>query len=334
VPDHDALYHRLFSHPGMVSQLLREFVAESWVGELDLDAMERVNAKFHADGGERRDGDVVWRIPLQTGGDAYLLLLLEFQSTPDHWMALRVMVYAGLLWQHIVKEKRLTATGRLPPIFPVVVYNGNPRWLMPVTLRELIGLPAASPLWQWQPDLRYHIVDKGTFADADLAGRDTLAALLFRLENAREPARVVALVDAIIDWFRSHAGFEALMPMFATLAGRVVEMEESAAPGVLVSENLLEVRTMLATRAAEWKQQWRQEGLQEGLREGLQEGRQEGLQQGQRNGEAAALLRVLELRFGVLPDTVKQRIAAADLPLLRQWFPRSLDAASIDDVLR
>jgi predicted transposase YdaD len=105
MPDHDAVYHRLFSHPGMVAQLLREFVAEPWVGELDLDQMERVNAKFHSDGNERRDSDVIWRIPLN--GDAYLLLMLEFQSTPDHWMALRVMVYAGLLWQHLVKEKLL-----------------------------------------------------------------------------------------------------------------------------------------------------------------------------------------------------------------------------------
>ncbi len=48
MPEHDALYHRLFSQPAMVAQLLREFVAEPWVADLDLDAMQRVNAKFHA----------------------------------------------------------------------------------------------------------------------------------------------------------------------------------------------------------------------------------------------------------------------------------------------
>ena len=93
--DHDAIYHRMFSHPGMVTQLLREFVAEPWLDDLDFDGMQRVNAKFHARSGERRDGDVVWRIPLRSGGDAYLLLMLEFQSTQDRWMALRVLVYAG-----------------------------------------------------------------------------------------------------------------------------------------------------------------------------------------------------------------------------------------------
>jgi hypothetical protein len=137
--------------------------------------------------------------------------------------------------------------------------------------------------------------------------------LLFRLENARLPEQVVALVDAVIDWFRRHAGFEALMPLFAALAGRVVEMAQDAAPGVRVSENLLEVRTMLATRAAEWKQQWREEGRLE--------------------GEAGFLLRLLEQRFGPLPAVVRDRIAAADLATVEAWGLRVLDAESIDEIL-
>jgi hypothetical protein len=184
--------------------------------------MQRVNTKFHARRGVRRDGDVIWRIPLRTGGEAYLLLMLEFQSTQDRWMALRVMTYAGLLWQHIVQEKRLTADGRLPPIFPVVLYNGGPRWAMPLSLAPLIGLPEGAPHWRWQPDMRYHIVDEGAFSDAELASRETLAALLFRLENAPEPEQIEAIVDAVIDWFRRHDGFAALRPLFAILAQRVV----------------------------------------------------------------------------------------------------------------
>jgi hypothetical protein len=46
VPDHDAIYHRLFSHAGMVAQLLREFVSGPWLDDPDLDGMERLNANF------------------------------------------------------------------------------------------------------------------------------------------------------------------------------------------------------------------------------------------------------------------------------------------------
>jgi hypothetical protein len=134
MPDHDTLYHRLFSHPGMVAQLLREFVAGPWLDDLDLEGMERLNAKFHAETSERRDGDMIWRIPRRGGGETWLVLLLEFQSTSDPWMALRALVYAGLLWQQLVKEKRLPPDGRLPPILPVVLYNGDRRWMAPLAL--------------------------------------------------------------------------------------------------------------------------------------------------------------------------------------------------------
>jgi len=42
-------------------------------------------------------------------------------------------------------------------------------------------------------------------------------------------------MDAVIDWFRRHDGFEALRPLFAALVGRVVGMADGAAPGVQVS---------------------------------------------------------------------------------------------------
>ena len=311
----DSVYHKIFGHPGMVAQLLRDFVAEPWLDDLDLDAMERLNAKFHAETGERREGDMIWRIPRRGGGDTYLMLLLEFQSTPDRWMALRALVYVGLLWQHLVREKHLPPDGRLPPVLPVVVYNGDPRWAMPLALHELVGLPESTPLWRYKPEMRYHLVDEGAFSDDDLAARDTLAALLFRLEASPDPERVVVLADAVLAWFGCHPGFEGLRPLFAELLGGLMG---PLGPGVRVPEELLEVRNMLATRAEDWKRQWLQEGLEKGRLE----------------GEAALLLRLLERRFGALPPEVRDRVAAADAAALETWGLRVLDAGSLDDVLR
>jgi hypothetical protein len=158
----------------------------------------------------------------------------------------------ALLWQHLVREKQLPPDGRLPPVLPVVVYNGDPRWAMPLALHELVGLPDDTPLWRYQPDMRYHIVDEGAFSDDDLAARDTLAALLFRLEASPDPDRVVALADAVLAWFGRHPGFDGLRPLFAALLGGLMG---PLAPGIRVPEELLEVRNMLATRAEDWKRQ-------------------------------------------------------------------------------
>ena len=325
--DHDHLYHRLFENPAMVAELLRDFVAGPWLDDLDLERMERQNAKFHAETGKRREGDMIWRIPRRDGGDTYLVLLLEFQSTSYHWMALRVLVYAGLLWQQLQDEKRLLPDGRLPPILPVVLYNGDRRWAAPLALHDLVGLPANSPLWQWQPTASYQIVDEGAFAEDDLAKREALLALLFRLESSPDPEQAVVLADALLAWFRRHPGFERVRSVFAELLGAVLE---PLAPGVRVPEELLEIRNMLASRAEDWKRQW----LQEGELKGRQEGRQEGEQMGRRQGEAAILLRQLERRFGALPGWASDRIATADTVALEEWSLRVFDAASLDDVLR
>ena len=339
--DHDALYHRLFSHPGVVAQLLLEFASGPWLAGLDLDGIKRLNTKFHAETGQRREGDMIWRIPRRDGGDTYLVLLLEFQSTSDHYMALRVLAYAALLWQQLVREKQIAAQGTLPPLLPVVLYNGDTPWNAPVTVRELVGLPEASSLWQWQPDFRYHLIDVGAFSEAELQARDGLPALWFRLENAPDTGRVVVVADAVLAWLARHPGFSAARAAFVELLGAMIA---PLGPGVRVPEDLQEVRNMLAARAEKWTQAWlqqgradglhagRQEGLQAGRQEGLQAGRQEGLQAGRQAGEAALLLRLLERRFGALPETVEQRVLAADIAVLEAWGIRVLDAGSLEEV--
>jgi hypothetical protein len=324
-PDHDALYHRFFSDPAIVAQLLREFVAGHWLDGLDLDAMERLATTFHADEGKRRVGDMVWRIPRRDGGDAYVMLLLEFQSTQDHWMALRMLVYAGLLWQQLVREKRLLPDGKLPPILPVMLYNGDPRWQAAQALRELIGLPKTSPLWQWQPDMHYHLIDEGAFSPGDLEARDGLPALLFRLENSPGPAQLIALADEVMAWFAGHPGFAAARKVLVEVLGAAMAPH---APGIRMPDELLEVRNMLATRM----EKWMEESKQQGRLEGEQLGEQRGEQRGRQSGKAALLLRLLERRFGVLPDWARDRVLAADTDMMEEWGLQVLDAASLDEV--
>ncbi len=317
---HDALYHRLFSHPGVVAQLLRGFVDIDLAG-FDLDGMARLNTKFYAKTGQRREGDMIWRIPRREGDDAYLVLLLEFQSTSDEYMALRVLTYAGLLWQQLVSEGRPVAPAKLPPILPVVVYNGDAPWRAHVDLSALVGLPDASPLWKWQPEMRYHLIDVGGFTDAELERRDGLPALWFRLEAADDPVQVLAVADAVLAWLARHPGFTAARAVFAEL------MRATMAPmsaDIRVPEDLLEVRNMLATRAERWIERWMLEGEQKGLEKGLQDGRQE--------GRAALLLRQMEHRFGALPAWVEGRVLSADTMALEALGMRIFDAKSVDDM--
>lgn len=312
--DHDALYHRLFSHPLMVEQVVRDFVPEAMAVGLDFGRMERVGAKFHGRSGRRREGDVIWRLPTQGGGDIYLYVLVEFQSQSDWWMAVRTQVYEGLLWQQIIAEQKLKAGDRLPPVLLLVLYNGEQRWTAPTTLEDLIALPADSPLWPWQPQIRYHLLDMGAFADNDLSRRDTLAALLFRLEHRHDSEALAALIDDVVGWFRRHPSYDDLKRLFTELVRQA--MAGLGAP-VAIPDDLVEMKTMLATLGESWKRQW--------LAEGRAEGRAE--------GEAKALVRLVEKRFGPLSVTQRDRIQAADSSMVEAWLDRLLEAPSLEALL-
>ena len=82
-----------------------------------------------------RHGDLLWRIRFRDGRRLYLMLLLEFQATVDRAMAARMLTYTGLLYERLAADGALRRRGTLPPVLPVVIYNGRRRWTAPVGSR-------------------------------------------------------------------------------------------------------------------------------------------------------------------------------------------------------
>ena len=60
--EHDKSYKLLFSHAEMVENLLRGFMLEEWVGQLDFSTLEKYPGTYVSDNLERREDDVVWRL--------------------------------------------------------------------------------------------------------------------------------------------------------------------------------------------------------------------------------------------------------------------------------
>ena len=83
---HDPAYKQFFSNPEMVESLLRDFVPEDFVRELDFSSLEQCSGSYVTDDLRERHDDIVWRLRWN-GEFIYLYLLIEFQSSSDPWMA-------------------------------------------------------------------------------------------------------------------------------------------------------------------------------------------------------------------------------------------------------
>ncbi len=310
---HDRSYHRLFSEPRLLEDLVRHFVDEPWVDELDFGRMERINAKFHAENLERRDGDIIVRIPfLAPGrGDVYLLLLLEFQSTLDPWMALRFGTYVHLLYEQLCREGRLAPDGRLPPVFPLLLYNGDARWTAATDLQALIALPDDTSLWRYQPAMRYYLVDESRYPQGKPG---SLSGLIFRLENAVSPEDFKRALEELVQAMPEH--LDSVRRAVAVWITYVLAPHKGIRLAPQETENLMEVKEMLATRIEQWESEIRQEGIEKGIEK----------------GEAALFLKMLALKYGPLPHWVQERTAQADPRTIERWAAKLLDASALEEV--
>lgn len=324
--DHDNGYKHLFSHPQMVEDLLRGFVHEEWVAGLDFGSLEKVSGSYVADDLRDREDDIIWKV---RWGESwlYVYLLLEFQSRSDPFMAVRLLTYVGLLYQELVRQKSLGADGKLPPVLPLVLYNGKSRWNAATDVAELVGTLPGGGLERYRPQMRYLLLDEGALRESDLPDIRNLAAALFRLERSHSPEDLRQTIAALSDWVRAPEQ-SSLRRAFTVWIKRV--LLPGRLPGVRIPEiaDLHEAETMLAERVIEWTEEWKQQGLEEGLQQGLRKGRQEGRQE----GEVTLLERLLTRRFGPLDETCRARLAAASTDQLENWAVKMLDATTLDDV--
>ena len=132
---HDSGYKILFSNRTIFRQFMESFVEQPWVKQLDFDRAERIDKSFIDEEYQERESDLIYRIPWGNE-EIYVYVLLEFQSTVDRLMALRVMNYVVNLYMDLTRNR--TNLQKLPPIFPIVLYNGEGRWTAATDMADLI----------------------------------------------------------------------------------------------------------------------------------------------------------------------------------------------------
>ena len=147
------------------------------------------------------------------------------------------------------------------------------------------------------PAQRYVVLDERRTA-ADDVPNDNLMAAVIGLEQSREPADLVRVVDALRARLRGP-GDAGLRRAFTDWIGRLAARLASAGAALPPMPTLEDVRMTLVERVSEWPAEWRREGHAQGLEQGLEQGREH---------ERALLRRQAARKFG---DHAAGRLAEA-----------------------
>ncbi|HZH16716.1 MAG TPA: Rpn family recombination-promoting nuclease/putative transposase [Archangium sp.] len=337
---HDLFARYTFGHPERAAAELRAVLPAHVVSEVDWSSLRREPGSVVDPELRETESDLLFTARLHTGHPLLLYVLLEHQSSVDRWMALRMLRYVVRQVERWRQEHPKSEL--LPIIIPLVMYHGpDGAWTAPRRVEELFDLPEGeAERERWRalvPRFEYLLDDLTAEREAALSARPgpplaRLAWLVLRYGRTGELARKLP------DWVALFAqlqagpeGAEHLVVVIRYLLWTEDKAVHTAARRVLhslVDEQRAE--ELMGT----WAEEMIEQGLQRGRVEGLAQGREEGLQQGLIRGRAEGILRILSARRVHVDEEARQRIlTCADMATLDRWFDRSLNAATLSDVL-
>ena len=217
-----------------------------------------------------------------------------------------------MLYQRLIAEGELSEDGALPPVLPIVIYNGRRPWTAASDVSDLVASsdPVLAP---YQPSQRYFLLDEGRAAREGLP-RDNLVSALIELETNRGRERLPALLETLIELLRERRD-DDLKRAFEAWVAQVLLPRKFRGTVPESLPRLEEVRTMLEETVREWTADWvaegREQGLEQGREQGLEQGREQGLEQGLEQGRAEERGLLCRLAARKFDDAAAQRLSVA-----------------------
>ncbi len=325
---HDPAFKRYFSLATVVEDLLRAFAAPDWAQSLDFSTLSDASPEFVDETLHARCGDMVWRVcfrdgTLADGARRYLFVLLEFQSSVDAHMQGRMRRYTDALLERLMHNGVEAREGELPPVLPVVLYNGNESWT---------AQGSAPPGWatpghaEALPDRErralarfrsqaYHLVDMAEWRGGGWPEANRVSAWA-RLQHADTP-------EELLEWLseemarRPGAGEEPVRRVLHAWAGewwgRLMDKRPQGPQRFPPFEEMERAggERRMATIWEAKVDRYKAGLLAQGIEQGIERGIERGIEQGRADGEQRALCRVAARRFG---DDDAERLR----PLLRR----------------
>jgi predicted transposase YdaD len=304
---HDAFFKQVLSDPDLAGTFLSEHLPPDVAGLLAPTSPEPVPGSFVDEELRQHHSDLLFRVRLKAGRDAFAYVLMEHKSSPDPGARLQLLRYVVRLLVHWYDQNKQQLP--LPPVLPLLAHQGPEGWTLSCEFSDLFG-SVPEPLRPYLPSFRHALVDLPLIDDQALSAEARLRAFLKALKYSRRPE----LPDCI-------------------------DLVLAEAPG-LEEQDLLVILTYLDRSRIVLDNKVMHEALQRLVPDRkerimgwlTQPYYDKGKAEGEARGEAKILTRLLERRFGAIPAALHQRIFAADVASIETWVERAFEAPDLQSV--
>ncbi len=229
-------------------------------------------------------------------------LRVGHKSTMDATAPLQIVKYMVNIWLREIEAG--TARNRLPPIIPLFFYHGPGEWTVPRSVVDMIDAPEQlAPLLR---DFAYLLHDLGEIETLRLSRMPEVRAGLLALRVVHADDIPAELLDLMTGGPLAGSEFERHLMRYIVERMNLMPLMLEASLRRTKSDRW---EALMGTVAEAW------------------------LEQGRAEGQAGIVLRLLELRFGEVPDAARERILGSSASELEAWADAVLGAASLDEAL-
>ena len=146
---------------------------------------------------KKREADILYQVKNQDK-EAYIYILMEFQSTPDKAIPVRMLNYITMFYDTLLKKSK---AGKLPPVLPLLIYNGTKDWNVPFLLEDLIEsyLPR-----RYIPRFEYYPIIEKNYSDETLFEINNLASAIMIMDTSRNAERLQGNVDRVVECLKKE----------------------------------------------------------------------------------------------------------------------------------
>jgi len=304
---HDRSYKDLLSHPEMIKDLLTGFVQEDFIADIDFSDFQKVGTTYILEEYQKRETDLIIRLNLK-GQEAYLYILIELQSTPDKYIALRVLEYLLTFYQDLLKQKE-QLPDKLPPVFPIVLYTGKEPFNCAVNLEELIDKPYKR-LMKYVPRFEYYKiaineVNEGIYGE--LIELENIAAACFNVVNAKTKEKMLEALYKLLDIAIKHRDYvkraiDIWLKKFLERKGVNIEKITLTGGKEMIDEVIDQIY-----------EEGKEKGIAEGKEKGIVEGIEKGIEKGKEQGKLEMAKEFYKLGFSIEKLAEITKIAPEEL---------------------
>lgn len=278
---YDKGYKELLSKKKNFIQLIRNFIDEDWVEDINDEKLEKIDKEFVSPEFSKNESDIVYK--LQTEEEEIIFYcLLELQSSVDFTMPFRLLAYMVELLRDIYrnrdKKERERKSFRFPAIVPIVLYNGEYNWTAIRNFKELFN--NYSHFGNHLIDFNYILVDVNRYSKGKLLKMANVISTIFYLDQ-KQTDDLMEKLEELMDCLKNmkEDEYNDIKRWLKKVSdARLSKEEEKEFKEIIEDSKPWEVEKMINNfhkSLGDIKEKAEQKGVEKGIRKARKEARVE-----------------------------------------------------------